>query len=525
MSSEEQKSRKALDKVRQACEYCRSRKIRCNNFNPCPNCQRIKLPCVYQTPKKKGPRKRETVQDNPGFIQTEPSNSPEYHNAISSALSTVLFQPSPLLPLETIQNCLDSFFTYKYPVMPILDREATYASLHHLHYSPTQYGLITALCAVIMMQTEISVPLRKEGALDNFQQCDSMLSVDFLIKETYRARNCCDQVENPSLSSVQSSFFLFTCLSRLGKDNAAWVHLRESITMLQILRLHEETSYSTTSDPSYATYGRRTFWLLFITEQAYALQHHHPLTLRRPINLPVVEDDQEAAIIYGFLDSIDLFRNFGDGFMSLWNSTKRDNPHPLSPRPLIKLQEFLKHAIPYVRERPEIQQADLLITRQWLKMIVWQLCLNKGMLSSNPISDSMSFHYPVDIAQDVTLVARLLPLEAFQANGLGILGKIFDIGCSLAYVLLVHPQILHTSTIEVGPKDYLMDLVRILDMDIRGHSQYRLLLASRADECLGVRVPRALSAGNGSPAICEIDWDEGIIDTAEFHGSPSSSSI
>ncbi|PVH86427.1 hypothetical protein DL98DRAFT_557011 [Cadophora sp. DSE1049] len=515
MSLDEQKSRKASDKVRQACEYCRSRKIRCNNHNPCPNCQRINLPCVYQIPKKKGPRRREAVQEIPRSVPSEPSKSPGYDITVSPEPSTASFQPSSLLSLETFQSCLDSFFTNKYPVMPILDRDATYASLHQLHDSPTQYSLITSLCAVIMMQTEISVPTDKEGSLDKSHQFDSMLAVDFLIKETYRARECCDQIESPSLASVQSSFFLFSCLSQMGKDNSAWVHLRESITMLQLLGLHEETSYSTMSDPCYATFSRRTFWLLFITEQAYALQRHRPLTLRRPIDLPVIEDGHEAAIIYGFLDSIDLFRNFGDGFMSLWNYTERDSPHPVSPRPFIKLQEFLKDVIPNVSERSEIQQADLLITRQWLKMIVWQLCLKKGMLSSNPITDSMSFHYPVDIARDVTLVARLLPLEAFQANGVGILGKIFDIGCSLADVLLVHPHILHTSTIEVGPKDYLMDLVRILDMDIRGHSRYLLLLANRADECLGVRIPSTLSAGNGSPAVY----------SDEVHGSPRSSSI
>jgi len=526
MSVEPQKPRKVLNKVTQACECCRSRKIRCDNFNPCQNCQRINLPCVYQIPKKKGPRRRETVEEIPRSVQGEPSSTPEYHNAISPALSpapsTAHFQPSSLLSLETIQNCLDSFFTHKYPVMPILDREETYASLHHLHTSPTQYGLITSLCAIIMMQTEISVPSDKEGALDNSQQFDSMLAVDFLIKETYRAKACCNQIDNPSLASVQSSFFLFSCLSRLGKDNAAWFHLRESITMLQLLRLHEETTYSGIRDPNYAMYGRRTFWLLFITEQGYALQRHRPLTLRRSINLPVVEDGQEGAIMDGVLDSIGLFRNFGDGFMSMWNSTQGSGETAVSPQPLIKLQEFLKCAIPNVRERTDIQQADLLVTRQWLKTIVWQLCLNKGMLSSNTITDCMSFHHPVDIARDVILVSRFLPLKAFQANGVGILEKIFDIGCSLADVLLVHPHILHTSTIEVGPKDYLMDLLRILDMDIRGHSKYLQLLATRADECLGVRVLRSLSAGNGSPAVCEIDWDEGITDSDEIYVSPPS---
>ena len=522
MSTEAHKPRKVVNKVIQACECCRSRKIRCDNFNPCQNCQRIKLPCVYQVPKKKGPRRRIPVDEASRSVQNEPCDTTDYQNAVSPGLFDAPFQPSSLLSLEMIHNCLDSFFTYKYPVMPILDRETTYASLHYLHNDPTQYSLITSLCAVIMMQTGILIDKDKEGALDNSQQLDSMSAVDFLIKETYRARAHCNQINYPSLASVQSSFFLFSCLSQLGKDNAAWVHLRESITMLQLLRLDEETTYSTIHDIKYATYGRRIFWLLFIVEQAYALQCYRPLTLRRSINLPVVEDGQDAVILHGFLDSISLFHNFGDGFISLWNSTEDDGGIAVSPQPLIKLQQFLRCAIPSVKDRTETQQADLLITRQWLKTIVWQLCLKKGMLSSSALDDSMSFHHPVEIARDVILVSRLLPLQAFQANGVGILEKIFDVGCSLADVLLVHPHILQTSSIEVGPKDYLMDLVRILDMDIRGHSKYLQLFAMRVDECLGVRVSRSLSSGQGSPAICEINWDEDILDSDEVYGSPLS---
>lgn len=523
MFVEHQKPRKILNKVRQACECCRSRKIRCDSFNPCLNCQRINLPCVYQVPKKKGPRRQETVEEIPRSVQSEPSNTVEYHNTISQESSATQFQPSVLLSLETIQNCLDSFFTHKYPVMPILDRQEMYTSLKHLHESPSQYSLITSLCAVIMMQTEISISSKMERALDNSEHFDSMLAVDFLIKETYRARSFCNQIDNPTLASVQSSFFLFSCLSRLGKDNAAWVHLRESITMLQLLRLHEESTYATLLDANYRKYSRRTFWLLYNTEQTYALQRHRPLTLQRSINLPVVEGDDESIIMHGFLDSIALFRNFGNGFISLWNSPESSGGSTVSPQSLISLQEHLKCAIPEVRQRTETQQADLLVTRQWLKMIAWQLCLKKGMLSSNAINGSMSFHYPVDIAREVILISRLLPLEAFQVNGVGILEKIFDIGCTLADVLLVHQDVSQLSTIEVGPKDYLMDLVRILSMDIRGHSKYLRLLADRADECLGIRVPRSLSPGGLSPAVCEIDWDEGIMDSDEaFFASPLS---
>ncbi|KAG0645322.1 hypothetical protein D0Z07_9058 [Hyphodiscus hymeniophilus] len=197
--------------------------------------------------------------------------------------------------------------------------------------------------------------------------------------------------------------------------------------MLQLLRLHEEASYAAMTDLKYSTYSRRTFWLLFITERAYALQRHHPLTLRRAIALPIVESGHEASIISGFLDLVALFQNFGDSFLSRWNLSSG----PTASLPfLAKLQELLQYSIPHVSERTNIQKADLLVSRQWLKTVVWQLCVSSGLLSSTSAVE-------MTIARDVLLALRQLPLKAFQANGIGILEKVFDIGYSLADVLVV----------------------------------------------------------------------------------------
>ncbi len=54
-----------------------------------------------------------------------------------------------------------------------------------------------------------------------------------------------------------------------------------------------------------------------------------------------------------------------------------------------------------------------------------------------------------------------------------------DTGCRLANMLLVNPNILQSSEFEVGPKDYLIELVRILGMEKEGNSKYLQLLAIR----------------------------------------------
>ena len=48
---------------------------------------------------------------------------------------------------------------------------------------------------------------------------------------------------------------------------------------------------------------------------------------------------------------------------------------------IAKLQDSVQHATPYMGESTEIQQADLLVSRQWLKTIVWQLCMLNPLAS------------------------------------------------------------------------------------------------------------------------------------------------
>jgi hypothetical protein len=428
------------------------------------------------------------------------------------------FKPSPLCSPDIIRRCVDGFFTHKHPIMPILDRDQVYASLPHLHNHSEQYGLITALCAAIILQPEILGP---PGASEDPTSVDQLPSSELFISETCRSRQYCNHIETPTLATVQTSFFLFAALFSIGKDNSAWFYIREAMTMLQLRRLHEEDTYAAMTDPQYMTYCRRTFWLLFITERAYALQRHRPLTLQRTIDLPTVSPGQEATILSGFLDLASLFQNFDDTFLSLWNLSVANSA--ASPESLIHLQDTLKSALPDVSDRTEIQQADLLVSRQWLKTIVWQLCVSKGLLSSSPTHECMSFHYPVTIARDVVFVSQLLPTEAFEANGIGILEKVYDIGWSLADILLLRPSSMQVSSLEIGPGDYLMELVRILGTLLGGSSKYLRLLAARVDECLQVRIRGSLSeseSSNGIHVVEEIHENfEQEEDEAMFHGA------
>jgi len=123
---------------------------------------------------------------------------------------------------------------------------------------------------------------------------------------------------------------------------------------------------------------------------------------------------------------VSLFQHFDDDFVHLWNVSSTTPAFPFSVEvspvssQLGNLQEVLDLSIPEVSKRNQVQQADLLISRQWLKTMVWQLCVTKGLLSSSTSNESMSFHYPVSIARDVVVVGKALNKEAFEPHGVGI---------------------------------------------------------------------------------------------------------
>jgi hypothetical protein len=419
--------------------------------------------------------------------------------------SSVGFMVSPILSNEMIKKCLDAFFTQKYPIMPILDRSQVYASLPRLQTSPEQYALITSLCAVIILQSEIlESPTPSESSTTRAPAATKPTS-EFLIQETIRARQFCDYIDRPTLASIHTSFFLFATLFSLGEDNSAWFYIREAMTLLQLLRLHEEPTYSTLTAPE-STCSRRTFWLLFVTERAYALQRHRPLTLQRTIDLPTLDQGPESTILSGFLDLVSLFQNFDDNFLSLWNLSNTNAA--TSSQSLVTLQSILKSAIPHVSSRTEIQQADLLISQQWLKTMVWQLCVTKGLLSSSAEDESMNFRYPIVIARDVVSVSKALGNKAFEAHGVGLLEKVFDVGCSLADVLLVRPDFASVAGFDFGPRDYLLELMKILRSAKSGNEKFLKLLEGKASECLQGRVREMSLESEYSREVEQVDETE-----------------
>ena len=487
-------------KVRQACDACHRRKIRCDGCTPCLNCRNAELGCTYLAVHKKtgprGPRNARRLQRPGERILQSPIPAPAHVPVPAPPLNDELvilasdvtappsiaddFHPSPLLTHAIIEWCLDAYFKHKYPLTPILDRQ----QLEHGFLSAERYSLIASCCAIIALSPEILPPSEAQDDI-------TLPSADFLISESLRARRHCHAVEHPSLTHIQTSFFLYAAFFAMDKDNSAWYYLQESTTMLQTLRLHEETPYEETNDPSLAVYARRMFWVLFITERAYGLQRNRPIRLQETLDLPAIDPlSSDAEILLGFLDLISLFRPFDSTFITNWNQLTPSSSTDSAS--LSHLQNMLKYSLPNLSDYSQVQQADLLISREWLKTVVWKLCASKRVLSTANSEDVMSLHYPATIARDIVLISQLVPTQAFEANGIGILEKVFDVGCSLADLVSLAPMEFQSSAMDVGVMDTLMEMVRIVGSRFGGGYRHLNILVDKASGCLMLNVDRSL---------------------------------
>ncbi|KAL8698853.1 MAG: hypothetical protein Q9201_006342 [Fulgogasparrea decipioides] len=421
------------------------------------------LGCTYDAiPQKKGPKgsRAKVISElrlREGQKKAEHRRQDSTNNYASPASSLASPVLSGLLTHELIDGCMDFYFTHMYPTIPILHNEQLWRLVADIDTSVETYCLVASFCAFMLIQT--GVESKAPQAIKTLAASSSNASLGkTLLDEALRRRKGCDIIEKPSVNAIITSFFLFGCCFGLDKHNTAWFHLREATTLAQIIGMQDEKTYTKGSYVETASM-RRLFWLLFVTERAYALQKHRPLTLHATINLPCVAEDPSKQIA-GFLHLVNLFRPFDDTFIGLWNKSRTDCSTLCT----------------------ETQAADLRTTQHWLRTMVWQLSITNGYLSSTSPDSSMTFGYPIEIAKDLVAVTSQLSRQSMEVHGVGLIEKLFDVACTLIDVMSCVP--LESQNFGVGPQDYLNHLIHLISTLRGGESRYLPLLVTKIRDTL-----------------------------------------
>ncbi|KAF2095541.1 hypothetical protein NA57DRAFT_13197, partial [Rhizodiscina lignyota] len=479
--------------VKRACDSCHRRKVKCigEGLKPCKNCISAGLTCTYNAiPQKKGPKGSRAkvlseLRENQRQSQLVPSSYDRGFGA--RAVSPARAKTPGLLTTDVIEVCVDYYFATVYSTRPILHQQGIQSTIMHMEQSVEAYCQLAALCAFVLLQPHMVLPpdvaaRNESGATSNLQ-----LAI-MLLEEAIRVRRNYDFIENPTLLSVYTSFFIFECYFFLDKQNAAWVYLRQAMTLAHIMGMHDEETYKT-GDMIETSRKRRLFWLLFITERhltsyrAYAFKRHRPLTLYNTIHLPTVDEDpSDTVALTGFIHLINLYKPFDETFFGLWNRTREG----AVPSWLVQLQKQLSDALPTYLDSTEVQAVDLRMSQQWLKTMVWQLAISHGFISSMASDNTLSFRYPIEISRDLVELSNEFSQHAMEIHGIGLIEKLFDVACTLIDVMACVPQatLAHASSFENGPRDYLNRFIHLISTLRGGQSRYLPLLVNKVNEVL-----------------------------------------
>jgi len=179
--------------------------------------------------------------------------------------------------------------------------------------------------------------------------------------------------------------------------------------------------------------------------RSFAIFRHKPLTLSKTPLLPNPDDlysYEKASLLSGFMHLVKTYSVLDEGFVNSWNEAQTSSDSTITYSNLQSRLNTLNTAHQFPEEGSgstqsltDIQKADILVTQQWLRLVIWQSSMRQGLLSSSSPDPSMTFRYPLQIAHSLLQVISSLPTTSIEVHGLGIFEKIFEIGCSMIDVV------------------------------------------------------------------------------------------
>lgn len=400
------------------------------------------------------------------------------------------------VPILTLY--LEIYHHKLYPVWPIVDKQNLIARLGDT-LDTESYILASSVCIASILQLQLS-------AVD---VAGRELEPQIIIEEIEALRRSLDHRENISLDGLSVSFFLHVAHLHMKRQSTSTLLLREAISMAHMLDLHRPAHYTGLSY-SQINSDLRVIWLLYITEQAHALQYDLPCTLNVPSDLPALQADAEPFTLAAFASLCGMFKALSEA--------STDSKQTIEALSLIhsRLQKLPSPLQPY----NQLQKADVGVTQHWTRLQLWKLAVSRIKMTSDPSGDVTSLLFPVCVTRDLLNEVSAIPVDNLEAHGSGMELKLFEFVNAIADVMVCMPHRWAQGT-SIGPREYLMHLGKVLG-GFRGGNQALLpLLRSRFTE-LGLAlpsIPRIVelnqNSSDSSPGRL-IDVDHEIID--EDHG-------
>ncbi|KAI9733040.1 MAG: hypothetical protein M1834_003585 [Cirrosporium novae-zelandiae] len=502
-----------------ACDACALRKVRCDGMQPCRRCVKATFDCTYLKIHKrsgpKGPRssttkkiqqeKNRLLSRSPGTsrqssIESSASN-PQRHIDLNP--SHEQWRTSPLI----LKSYLDIYDQRMYAIWPVVDSRALFALLQDENDFES-YALATSLCAATIAQLKLD----RNG---HVHENPHPVSSHDLEVETIRLRSLFDFRERTNIPTILTSFFLHVYYANSGKTTSSTLLLREAIAIAHIMGLDKLcTSPNATSE------DLRVYWLLFVTERGHSIQYKVPVVLHKISQLPTTTDQDN--LWHTFIKLVRLFVCVDGPLIETSDGDSGALVH-YSQAKIAEIQRHLQSFYLSPMDSNEVQRADIFLTQQWMRTLLWQFSLSNFSLTSNSTDQAFTLAYPAQIAKDALGYLAKFSQGSIMAHGSGMEIKLFDIANSLLDVINCVPTM--GSPNQFKPRDALQALRTIIWSISQGQSRLLNVLQEKmrqSDSVLSHQsLPRLLEVyrSHCQPAISPSSNHKGEQEVSEKQNS------
>jgi hypothetical protein len=157
-----------------------------------------------------------------------------------------------------------------------------------------------------------------------------------------------------------------------------------------------------------------------------AMLHKLPVVLKVNVAFPSVDRNDETFVLPAFQKLVNLFWIFDqsgafdilqDSDAGIFGLGDIESPN----RTCLDLLQRQLGEIPVESESiNDIQTADICVTRQWMRAVLWKFSVNHGLLSSASADQAASLYYPLQIAREFLSMISHIPNSAIEVHGQGI---------------------------------------------------------------------------------------------------------
>jgi len=237
-----------------------------------------------------------------------------------------------------------------------------------------------------------------------------------------------------SVIKAMTHLFLANCLVAMGDRNTAFMHLRQAVSMTEVLLSRSE------SDPGYCGDSRlrRLYWLVYIHERYECISESHQ-TVLKPLPCAFMGgEDLSTNVSVGFRRLVRLFLLLDDTFLAFWSGTGTRAPitEDWIARRCEAFNEDEREAELEESQLSVAQRADLFITRHWLLALLWRIAMSHNLLRDLAPEVCFSLLFPIHVSKRLRQVLEQMPLEALLIHGVGIGQKLFELTDTVADVIL-----------------------------------------------------------------------------------------